>query len=526
MPTDYNSKRDNSVGVDNKSKEKRYVNQPQHHGWEELAPEMKNFWSDFSTLAYEKTGRYPRFTSGKRTPKQKVGHAHETSMHNQGRAIDIAADYEMFNILYNTPDGLGLLNRYNLGVLDETSEAAMAKTGATGPHYHIGVDPALVSRASKRYNTYKETGNLQMIGLDRDITDTEFKIYAPATQQLEEDIAVEIEKEKKKEEKEEKSESRKKVSPNKEKSFFADIKLEQQKQEKYEPFQDTPQTKVQDILSDYSSISSDVQTKLPNIPNLFREITTKDLDKMQDGGIKYKKYEDRLAEYEKKKQSNLELYEQNLEEYIQRKQNFKPKLYENYPGEMGEIAGYTYNRGEYIDPSKFKKELDKVPKQFQKYFTTEIRSNIPNMVYIGIDWDKTGSSYDANTDYYSFDNKEFEKYLNALPDTLKTAFMRGVSGYTTKFEEKEPQLIEISKPVKTQLDRDYEATQPKELTKQVTKSFYEQLPNGTYVKRTYTDVGKTDTFKFQDGGEILNNNFDNIKKIIKLDIKNRTRSLN
>lgn len=284
MPTDYNSKRDNSKGVDNKSKEKRYVNQPQHHGWEELAPEMKNFWSDFSTLAYEKTGRYPRFTSGKRTPEQKVGNAHETSKHNEGKAIDIAADYEMFNILYNTPDGLGILNRYNLGVLDETSKAAMAKTGATGPHYHIGVDPALVSRASQRYNTYKETGNLQMIGLDRDITDTEFKIYAPATQQLEEDIAVEIEKEKKKEEKEEKSESRKKVSPNKEKSFFADIKLEQQKQEKYEPFQDTPQTKVQDILSDYSSISSDVQTKLPNIPNLFREITTKDLDKMQDGG--------------------------------------------------------------------------------------------------------------------------------------------------------------------------------------------------------------------------------------------------
>jgi hypothetical protein len=615
MPTDYNSKRDNSEGVDNKSKEKRYVNQPQHHGWEELAPEMKNFWLDFSTLAYEKTGRYPRFTSGKRTPKQKVGHAHETSMHNQGKAIDIAADYEMFNILYNTPDGLGLLNRYNLGVLDETSKAVMAKTGATGPHYHIGVDPALVSRASQRYNTYKETGNLQMIGLDRDITDTEFKIYAPATQQLEEDIAVEIEKEKKKEEKEEKSESRKKVSPNKEKSFFADIKLEQQKQEKYEPFQDTPQTKVQDILSDYSSISSDVQTKLPNIPNLFREVTTKDLDKMQDGGERnpkqntqfkkggsISKFQDAGVVYDEKGNvitDNVPEYgtiyvsdpndpriEKSRNEYIMYQK--AKDYYTNYWNDQftKSIEGHKDTIKKYekkleqiksrakTDPTYFK-QAERDTKQYNELIERAKERIEEDKEYLAnIDYRGKYKSYhyenfpDVDINNIDFIGKQTNKYGNStheidfkIPDWYNPTWgsasrldpgyydliKYGVENYgllpqrvnrsegtwiqpaytypslTVRYADPEkydwvkpstisaepepvsnsPKLIERSKPVKTQLDRDYEATQPKKLTKQVTKSFYEQLPDGTYVKRTYTDVGKTDTFKFQDGGEII-----------------------
>jgi hypothetical protein len=280
MPTDYNTER-KQPKQDNKN---RYVNQPQHHGWEELTPQMKSFWSDFSNLAYQKTGRYPKLTSGKRTPEQKVGKAHETSKHNEGNAIDMSADFAMYNVLYNTPDGLTLLNSYNLGVLDETNPETIAKTGATGPHYHIGTDPGLISKTKQRYSSYTENGNIDIVGLERDLTQAEFKIYAPAAQQLEEDIAVEIKKEEKKEEKEEKSESRKKVSPNKEKSFFSDIKIEQEKQQDFEPFQDTPETKVPDILSDYSSISSYVQTSLPKIPSLFKEITTEDLDKMQDGG--------------------------------------------------------------------------------------------------------------------------------------------------------------------------------------------------------------------------------------------------
>jgi len=46
--------------------------------------------------------------------------------------------------------------------------------------------------------------------------------------------------------------------------------------------------------------------------------------------------------------------------------------------------------------------------------------------------------------------------------------------------------------------------EPEGLRKQVTKSYYEQLPDGTYVKRTRTDVGKTDTFEFQKGGIKVN----------------------
>ena len=64
--------------------------------------------------------------------------------------------------------------------------------------------------------------------------------------------------------------------------------------------------------------------------------------------------------------------------------------------------------------------------------------------------------------------------------------------------KKQIQLTNIQ-PLTNELTNDSE---PQGLTKQVTKSFYEQLPDGTYVKRTYTDVGKTDTFEFQKGGSI------------------------
>lgn len=491
MPTDYNSKRDNSEGVDNKSKEKRYVNQPQHHGWEELAPEMKNFWSDFSTLAYEKTSRYPRFTSGKRTPEQKVGHAHATSKHNEGKAIDIAADYEMFNILYNTPDGLGLLNRYNLGVLDETSKAAMNKTGATGPHYHIGVDPALVNRASQRYNTYKETGNLQMIGLDRDITDTEFKIYAPATQQLEEDIAVEIEKEKKKEEKEEKSESRKKVSPNKEKSFFADIKLEQQKQEKYEPFQDTPQTKVQDILSDYSSISSDVQTKLPNIPSLFREITTKDLDKMQDGGRSKKEHLAFLSDPNTKP-----IYAHNLPKY-----NYADVSDPNNP-----FIDYRVQKPQLLKkPVITKYDDDNEEYSFIEKGTDEYR-DVFNRGKESLKKDRLQTRADSILDR-GYGNKEYIPSQRVLD---RVAFQKAHWG-----EDKMGDTDIIENMIREEIYGDAGGIDsPKEARK------------ATRYNQSAFDMAKSlllSDEKMQDGGEISSSyNFDNIKKNIKLDLKNRS----
>jgi len=441
-------------------KPKRYVNQPEHYGWEDLNTNMKSFWSDFSKLAYEQTGRYPNFTSGKRSADQKIGKNYKTSVHNEGNAIDMSSDYAMYNVLVNTPKGLELLNQYGLGVLDETTKAAMDKTGATGAHYHIGADPVLVEKSKNRYNNYLQTGNINILGLDRDISDTEFQIYAPAARQLEEDLEIEIQKEIEKEKKESESEARKTVRDTIT-SFYDDIKLAQeQEQGKYQAFQETPETKIQDILSDYSRISSFAQTKLPELPNIFKEITTKDLDKFQGGGKKiYKPSMDT--------QQSFISWSTLQKDY--------PELYQRIIN--ADNGGYRSFKETFVDKlanQPYKKT--KLGKDFK----------IEESGCLECDWmHNTFYERDADGNYYEItEPKEFEAPLD----------------YYEKWQYGTRNFLE------NHYSDDYQykyniTTQPQELTKQATKSYYEQLPDGTYVKRTYTDVGKTDTFEFQDGGK-------------------------
>lgn len=73
------------------------------------------------------------------------------SRHALGEAIDIEARQDVYDYLWNTKDGITLVDKYNLGILDETNPETLKKTGGTGVHYHIGADSTLVPKAQQRY---------------------------------------------------------------------------------------------------------------------------------------------------------------------------------------------------------------------------------------------------------------------------------------------------------------------------------------------------------------------------------------
>lgn len=85
------------------------------------------------------------------------------SRHALGEAIDIEGRKDVYDYLWNTKEGVSLLNRFNVGVLDETTPEMLEKTGGTGAHYHIGADSTLVPKAKQRYK--------ELTGSDTPMTD-------------------------------------------------------------------------------------------------------------------------------------------------------------------------------------------------------------------------------------------------------------------------------------------------------------------------------------------------------------------
>ena len=80
-------------------------------------------------------------TSGRRYGNG-VGKLGNKSRHNLGQAIDIKVNNDIKNFLLSN-DGVNLMKKYKVGFLDESSPDTMKKTGATGPHFHIGKDGTL-----------------------------------------------------------------------------------------------------------------------------------------------------------------------------------------------------------------------------------------------------------------------------------------------------------------------------------------------------------------------------------------------
>jgi len=112
-----------------------------------LAPNVQGFLQEYTDI----TGKTLTLTSGRR-PAGRAGNAGSKSKHVKGEAFDISATHtEDYAYLMNTPEGLGLLVKYNLGIIDETDPAIMEKTGATGAHFHVGTDSRYSKKVKERY---------------------------------------------------------------------------------------------------------------------------------------------------------------------------------------------------------------------------------------------------------------------------------------------------------------------------------------------------------------------------------------
>lgn len=101
--------------------------------------------------AFADAGISLRITSGTRpgaTTKQG-----NQSWHSQGRALDITPvagqtpeDFkDLAEKIRNSPDLVKYMQDHGYGILDETTPEALARTGGTGAHWHIGPDKAAIS---------------------------------------------------------------------------------------------------------------------------------------------------------------------------------------------------------------------------------------------------------------------------------------------------------------------------------------------------------------------------------------------
>lgn len=107
-----------------------------------LQPDLVGFYNSLLTHVPN-----ARLTSGKRSASQGIGKASKTSRHNTGEAMDFAPTPELAAFI-RSPQGTALMRQYRVGYLDETTKEALAKSGGTGAHFHIGKDSALVARVA------------------------------------------------------------------------------------------------------------------------------------------------------------------------------------------------------------------------------------------------------------------------------------------------------------------------------------------------------------------------------------------
>lgn len=114
--------------------------------FKDFSPEIQGFITDY----YDMTGRIFNITSGKRdsSPSGRFSH------HHKGDAFDIKASHkEDYELLYNTREGLELLSKYGLGIIDETTPEMLTETKGTEAHYRIGKDSKFREDVNKRLET-------------------------------------------------------------------------------------------------------------------------------------------------------------------------------------------------------------------------------------------------------------------------------------------------------------------------------------------------------------------------------------
>lgn len=99
-----------------------------------------------------KYGIYFRITSGLRPgARTKQGN---TSHHASGNAIDVTpiegqTYADLTTKIKNSPEFVKWMREHGYGIYDETTAEVMAKTGASGAHWHIGPDRVAVAGLEK-----------------------------------------------------------------------------------------------------------------------------------------------------------------------------------------------------------------------------------------------------------------------------------------------------------------------------------------------------------------------------------------
>ena len=108
---------------------------------------QKDLNKDVSNFLTELQQKFPDMviTSGFR--KNSVTKFGKKSRHSTGEAVDLRINPEISNWLYNTKEGITTLNKYGLGMLDES----LPENKKFGNAVHIGKDTAPVERARNRY---------------------------------------------------------------------------------------------------------------------------------------------------------------------------------------------------------------------------------------------------------------------------------------------------------------------------------------------------------------------------------------
>ena len=108
---------------------------------------------------FEKSGLNIRITSGYREgAKTKQG---RVSRHSRAEAIDVTPiNGQTFDDLRNSflehPEVLDYMIANGWGILDETTPEMMARTGASGKHWHIGKDTSITGNVEKFFNYIRQ----------------------------------------------------------------------------------------------------------------------------------------------------------------------------------------------------------------------------------------------------------------------------------------------------------------------------------------------------------------------------------
>jgi len=115
---------------------------------------------DIRAFQIELARKFPdyRVTSGLRpNAKTKQGRA---SRHATGEALDIGFRKDIRDYLWDTPEGLSMLERHGLGLIDESTPEMLKKTGGTGAHLHIGKDTSYVKQVQERAKQFVKPSNV------------------------------------------------------------------------------------------------------------------------------------------------------------------------------------------------------------------------------------------------------------------------------------------------------------------------------------------------------------------------------